>query len=55
MDNNGTSVVPALVMALVMATAAVAMATTVKVGSILVVATTATPLLPVVVVNRRIG
>ena len=48
-DNNGTSVVTALVMALVVATAAVATATTVIVGSILMVVTTATPLLPVVV------
>ena len=57
-DNNGTSVVTALVMALVVATAGVATATTattVIVGSILVVATTATPLLPVVGIHRQIG
>ena len=53
--NNGTSVVMALVMDLVVATAAVATATTVIVGSILVMATTATPLLPVVVIHRQIG
>ena len=53
--NNGTSVVTAQVMALVVATAAVATATTVIVGSILVVAMTATPLLPVVVIHRQIG
>ena len=41
--------------ALVVATAAVATATTVIVGSILVVAMTATPLLPVVVIHRQIG
>ena len=52
--NNGTSVVTAQVMALVVATAAVATATTVIVGSILVVAMTATPLLPVVVIHRQI-
>ena len=52
-DNNGTSVATALVMALVVATAAVATATTVIVGSILVVATTATPLLPVVAIHRQ--
>ena len=54
-DNNGTSVVTALVMALVVATAAVATATTLIVGSILVMATTVTPLLPVVVIHRQIG
>ena len=54
-DTSGTSVVTALAMALVVATAAVVTATTVIVGSILVVATTATPLLPGVVVHRRIG
>ena len=42
-DNNGTSAVTALSMNLVVATAVV------------VTATTATPLLPVVVVHRRIG
>ena len=42
-DNNGTHVVTALSMDLVVATSAV------------VTATTATPLLPVVVVHRRIG
>ena len=42
-DNNGTHVVTALSMDLVVATLAV------------VTATTATPLLPVVVVHRRIG
>ena len=51
-DNRGTSVVTALAMALVVATAAVVTATTVIVGSVLVVATTASPLLPVVVVHR---
>ena len=54
-DNNGKSVVTALVMALVVATAAVATVTAVIVGSILVVATMATPLLPVVVIHRQIG
>ena len=54
-DNNGKSVVTALVMALMVATAAVATAATVIVGSILVMATTATPLLPVVVIHRQIG
>ena len=54
-DNNGTSVVTPLVMALVVATAGVATVTTVIVGSILVVAMTATPLLPVVVIHRQIG
>ena len=54
-DNNGTSVVTALGMALVVAIAAVTAATTVIVGSILVVATTATTLLPVVVIHRQIG
>ena len=42
-DNNGTSVVTVLSIDLVVATAAV------------VTAATATPLLPVVVVHRRIG
>ena len=42
-DNNGTSVVTALSMDLVVATAAV------------VTVTTASPLLPVVVVHRQIG
>ena len=54
-DNSGTSVVTALAMAMVVATAAVVTEATVIVGSILVVAMTATPLLPVVVVHRRIG
>ena len=54
-DNSGTSIVTALAMALVVATAAVVTATTVIVGSILVVATTATPLLTVAVIHRRIG
>ena len=54
-DNSGTSVVTALAMALVVATVAGVTATAVIVGSTLVVATTATPLLPVVVVHRRIG
>ena len=54
-DNSGTSVVTALARALVVAIAAVVTATTVIVGSILEVATMATPLLPVVVVHRRIG
>ena len=44
--NKGTTVVTAQVMVLVVARAAVATATMVIVGSILVVATTATPLLP---------
>ena len=54
-DNSGTSMVTALAMALVVAIAAGVTATTVIVGSILVVAMTATPLLPVVVVHRQIG
>ena len=53
--NNCTSVFTVLVMALVVATGAVATATTVIVGSVLVVATTATPLLPVVVIHGQIG
>ena len=54
-DNSGTSVVTALTMALVVATAAVVTVTTVIVRLILVVATTGTHLLPVAVVHRRIG
>ena len=53
-NNSGTSVVMALAMSLEVGTAAVVTATAVIVGSILVVATTATPLLPGVVVHRRI-